>query len=180
MRPPQADWFGFYYWVDRIGDTFRWKGENVSTAEVAAAFGGWGDSSDNVTMLSLVEDANVYGVEIPNQDGRAGMARLELKGGKSVADVDFGQLYCELAEQLPGYARPLFLRINRETRVIEEGEGLTGTFKHKKGAFRDQGYDVAAIEEMDEVAFMRDDKGKTFVQMDKQMQKDLDAGKIRV
>jgi len=78
------------------------------------------------------------------------------------------------------YARPLFLRINKEVRVIEEGSGLTGTFKHKKVAFRDQGYDVASIEAAGELAFFRDDENKTFVAMDVAMEKELNSGAIRV
>jgi fatty-acyl-CoA synthase len=60
----RSDWFGFFFWVDRIGDTFRWKGENVSTAEVAAAFSGFDSSTSSKSPLKFVEDANVYGVEV--------------------------------------------------------------------------------------------------------------------
>jgi len=102
----RSDWFGFYFWVDRIGDTFRWKGENVSTAEVAAAFSGFDSSCTNSdSPLTLIEDANVYGVEVPNQDGKAGMARLTLRPGVGWKDMDMEVLWGELSKQLPPYAR---------------------------------------------------------------------------
>ena len=69
----RQDWLGYYYFVDRIGDTFRWKGENVSTTEVASVL--QGDES--------IEIANVYGVEVPRAEGRAGMVALVMKEGRS-------------------------------------------------------------------------------------------------
>ena len=135
----RADWFGFYYWVDRIGDTFRWKGENVSTAEVAAAFVGFDEASSN-SALAQIEDANVYGVEVPNHDGRAGMAKLTLKPQACWKDLDYQVLWGELAQQLPAYSRPLFIRVPLEASPSSENSDLmTGTFKHKKGPLRDEG-----------------------------------------
>jgi fatty-acyl-CoA synthase len=101
---------GFFYFVDRAGDTFRWKGENVSTAEVASA----------LTACPGVKEAVVYGVAVPGADGRAGMAALVVGDG-----FDPGTLRGELGERLPDYARPVFLRILPEIEV-------TGTFKPKK------------------------------------------------
>lgn len=114
---------GFYYFVDRIGDTFRWKGENVATTEVAAALG----ACDGVT------EANVYGVTVPGADGRAGMAALV------VTEVfDLTRLHATLAERLPAYARPLFLR-------IVPSFAQTETFKQKKTGLAEEGFDPTAI-----------------------------------
>ena len=87
---------GFFRFVERVGEGFRWKGENVSAAEVAAV----------VQACPGVEAAAVYGVAVPHADGRAGMAAI-------VAGPDFalGELHARLAQALPAYARPLFVRI---------------------------------------------------------------------
>mmetsp|Transcript_16179 Transcript_16179/g.32256 ORF Transcript_16179/g.32256 Transcript_16179/m.32256 type:complete len:656 (+) Transcript_16179:22-1989(+) len=170
----RSDSFGFLYWVDRIGDTFRWKGENVSTAEVAAAF-----ISDSGTR-SAIDDANVYGVTVPGQDGRAGMARLTLKVGLGPSALNLKELYGELAAELPVYARPLFLRVPRESAgELKEGEEMTGTFKHKKGPLRDAGYDLEKVGDADAVYF-RDDSKKEYVVITPGLQKELDNCKKRV
>ncbi|WP_244472115.1 long-chain-acyl-CoA synthetase [Prosthecomicrobium hirschii] len=114
---------GFWYFVDRIGDTFRWKGENVATAEVAAA----------IAAVPGVVDATVYGVAVPGADGRAGMATLVTEPG-----FDLGALHRHLAGTLPAYARPLFLR-------LATGLALTETFKQKKQDLVRDGFDPAAI-----------------------------------
>ncbi len=87
---------GFYYFVDRIGDTFRWKGENVATTEVAQA----------IASCPGVIEASVYGVEVKGYDGRAGMAALAVD-----ETFDFRALRRHIDERLPDYARPVFLRI---------------------------------------------------------------------
>src|SRR5207247_3301728 len=84
---------GYYYFVDRIGDTFRWKGENVATQEVA----------DVLSGAAGVTEANVYGVEVRGEDGRAGMAALVLGEG---AGLDRAGLYARTEQHLPAYARP--------------------------------------------------------------------------
>ncbi len=87
---------GFFYFVDRIGDTFRWKGENVSTSEVAAA----------ITAFPGIVEATVYGVAIPGSEGKAGMAAIVCDG-----PLDFAAFRAHLARRLPAYARPLFVRV---------------------------------------------------------------------
>jgi len=87
---------GYFYFVDRIGDTFRWKGENVATTEVAEA----------VSSCPGVVDVMVYGVAVPGADGKAGMAALVVDDG-----FDLAVFWKHLAERLPAYARPVFLRI---------------------------------------------------------------------
>ncbi len=89
----RQDKLGYFYFVDRIGDTFRWKGENVATSEVAEA----------LSVIAGIEEVNVYGVAIPGHDGRAGMAALV------APDFDPTDLSAQL--QLPSFARPLFLRL---------------------------------------------------------------------
>src|SRR5206468_2421744 len=89
---------GYYYFVDRIGDTFRWKGENVATQEVA----------DVLSGAAGVTEANVYGVAVPGEDGRAGMAALVLAEG---ARFDGAALYARAEQHLPPYARPAFVRL---------------------------------------------------------------------
>lgn len=111
--------------VDRLGDTFRWKGENVSTTEVENALG----------AFPGVEDAVVYGVEIPGTNGRCGMAALRLAAG---AQLDRDALAAHLDRELPAYATPLFVRL------LEEVE-TTGTFKYKKTDLKKQAYDPEAV-----------------------------------
>ena len=110
---------GFFYFVDRIGDTFRWKGENVSTGEVASI----------LETCKGVTEVTVYGVSVPYTEGRAGMAALVVNG-----DFDLSGLRQEAAARLPAYARPLFLR-------IVPALDLTGTFKLTKQELVSRGYD---------------------------------------
>ncbi len=114
---------GFYYFVDRAGDSFRWKGENVSTAEVA----------QQIAAYPGVLDAAVYGVAAPGCEGRAGMAAIAIGEG-----FDIGGLYAHLAARLPAYARPLFLRLSH-------GLDVTETFKHRKRELVEAGFDPGAI-----------------------------------
>ena len=112
---------GFFYFVDRIGDTFRWKGENVSTTEVATVLEG----------CKGVVDVAVYGVSIPRTDGRAGMAALVVNG-----EFELALFRDQAVARLPDYARPLFVRI---VTALD----LTGTFKQSKQELIGQGYDPA-------------------------------------
>ena len=115
--------YDHYQFVDRVGDTFRWKAENVSTNEVGEIINGF----------DQVKFCNVYGVEIPGTDGRAGMTALTLQDGVDTLDLDrFAEF---VKENLPSYAAPVFLRIQPDIDV-------TGTFKMLKGDLRKQGYDI--------------------------------------
>ncbi len=116
---------GYMYFVDRVGDTFRWKSENVATSEVAEV----------LSVFPGVKQANVYGVATPGYDGRAGMAAL-------VADdnLDLGALAEHVARELPVYARPVFIRIHGEAPTAH----TTGTFKFRKVDLVAEGFDPAA------------------------------------
>ena len=114
---------GFFYFVDRLGDTFRWKGENVATTEVAAA----------LMAYPGIAAATVYGVAVPGADGRAGMAALE-----AGAALDLVTLKAHLKARLPDYARPIFLR-------LVSSLALTETFKQKKQDLAAEGFDPARI-----------------------------------
>ena len=115
MRKDRA---GYYYFADRLGDTFRWKGENVSTTEVAEV----------ISACPGVLEAVVFGVEIPGNEGRAGMAVI-------TTDARFSLLALQslLIKALPSYARPLFIRRCNQL-------ALTGTFKLQKEQLRQAGY----------------------------------------
>jgi fatty-acyl-CoA synthase len=119
----RKDKHGYIYFIDRIGDTFRWKGENVSTNEVAEAFAG----------ISGVATANVYGVALRGADGKAGMAAITIDGA-----VDFSSLHAQLAAKLPSYAVPVFIRVQHEAET-------TGTFKYKKTDLVADGFDPARV-----------------------------------
>jgi acyl-CoA synthetase (AMP-forming)/AMP-acid ligase II len=141
--------------VDRVGDTFRWKGENVSTSEVSEAIGGFPG----------IAEANVYGVGIPNRDGRAGMAALVADG-----EIDLKALREHLAGRLPDYARPVFLRIRDELDV-------TGTFKQKKIDLVREGFDPSATSD---AIFFHDPEAHAFVRLDAPLYDRIVAGKVRV
>ncbi len=151
----RTDRHGYYYFVDRVGDTFRWMAENVSTGEVAAAFSSYAD----------VTQANVYGVAVPGHDGRAGMAAFVPTG-----DIDHCKLYHHLAEQLPVFAIPLFLR---EQRAAE----TTGTFKFRKVDLVEQGYDPDKVSES---LFVLDRAAQTYIPMTKMVHRQILAGKARI
>jgi fatty-acyl-CoA synthase len=114
----RQDAAGFFYFVDRLGDTFRWKGENVSTTEVDAV----------LRACPGVLDAASYGVAMPGADGKAGMAALVGDG-----TFDFAVLHVHLAVRLPSYARPLFVRL---CPALE----TTGTFRLRKADLAREGY----------------------------------------
>jgi fatty-acyl-CoA synthase len=118
LMRPQGFWHAAF--VDRLGDTFRWKGENVATTDVEAA----------VSEDTAVEAVTVFGVEVPGADGRAGMAALVCSEG---SEFDGKALANTVHEHLPSYAVPLFVR------VVDSLEH-TSTFKSKKVDLRDQGY----------------------------------------
>ena len=113
---------GYYYFIDRIGDTFRWKGENVSTTEVA----------ETIDQFPGVHEASVYGVAMPNADGRAGMAALVVDDPRV---FDLHGLRDFLSARLPGYARPLFIRFRPALEI-------TGTFKQRKVDLITDGFDT--------------------------------------
>ena len=123
----RRDALGYYYFVDRIGDTFRWKGENVSTTEVAEVIMGFAG----------VREAIVYGVAAPGHEGRAGMAAVVVA---EIAEFDLAGLHAHIEAALPVYARPLFLRFSAELEA-------TGTFKPKKSALVSEGFDPGRIAE---------------------------------
>jgi fatty-acyl-CoA synthase len=113
--------FGHAAFADRLGDTFRWKGENVATTEVEAA----------VATCPDVEECTVYGVEVPGAGGRAGMAAIQLKEGHQ---FDGKKLAETVYERLPRYALPLFVR-------VVDTLAHTSTFKSQKVDLRKQGYE---------------------------------------
>jgi len=146
---------GYFYFVDRIGDTFRWKGENVSTTEVEETLG----------QFDHIMEANVYGVHIPGHEGRAGMAAVVARD-----NVDLTALHDYLAAQLPEYARPVFLRIREEIDV-------TTTFKQKKTDMVEQGYDPRATADP---IYFNDPQRKAFVRMDAGLFDRINAGEVRL
>ncbi|KAK3092545.1 hypothetical protein FSP39_004216 [Pinctada imbricata] len=118
----------FVYFRDRTGDTFRWKGENVSTIEVANILG----------MLDFIQDVNVYGVQIPGSDGRAGMAAILLKKDQPVTDAVLCDIYKHCRHHLPSYACPIFLR-------FVDAMILTQTMKLRKIELIEEGIDLNKI-----------------------------------
>lgn len=121
-----SDEFGYLYFKDRTGDTFRWKGENVSTSEIEAV----------ISNFVNYRDCIVYGVEIHGAEGKAGMAAIYDAEGT----LDMNKLTVDVKEQLPVYARPQFIRIL--TKI-----DLTGTFKMKKKDLQAEGYNLHKIQD---------------------------------
>ncbi|MGX1929034.1 long-chain-acyl-CoA synthetase [Flagellimonas sp. 2504JD4-2] len=136
--------------IDRIGDTFRWKGENVATAEIEGI----------LSQLDSVEMCAVYGVQIPNNDGRAGMATI-VKHKK--VDFEIDEIASHLLEQLPKYAIPVFIR-------LKDKIDFTHTHKIKKFNLKKEGFNCN-----DEV-FVKLPKSKTYIQINKDLLKEINAG----
>jgi fatty-acyl-CoA synthase len=145
----------YFYFVDRIGDTFRWKGENVSTTEIEEAVG----------HFDGILETNVYGVAVPGRDGRAGMAAVIAKD-----NLNLTALRDHLARELPEYARPVFLR-------IREDNDVTTTFKQKKVDLVKQGFDPGGI---GDPIYFNDPQRKAFVRLDPALYDEINAGRIRL
>jgi fatty-acyl-CoA synthase len=146
---------GFYYFVDRVGETYRWKGENVSTAEVLSA----------LTAVAGVLEGVVYGVAVPGCDGRAGMVAL-VTGPR----FDLADFRREVHERLPAYARPVFLRM---VGTLE----ATGTFKPKKTDLVDAGFDPTRTPDP---LYFDDSRTGEFVRIDASLHAALTGGNIRL
>ena len=145
---------GFFYFVDRVGDTFRWKGENVSTTEVAAAISG----------CRGVAEVAVYGVAVPNAEGRAGMAALVVGG-----DFDLAELR-RVASALPAYARPVFVRI---VPALE----ITGTFKLRTQELVRQGYDPGQV---GDALYFDDARRGEYLRLDAALYRKIVSGELRL
>ena len=146
---------GDYFFVDRIGDTFRWKGENVSTQEVAEALVGAGGA----------EALTVYGVLVPGREGRAGMAAVSLRPG---TPFDGADLYQRAADALPAYARPVFVRL---CGALDR----TSTMKFQKNRVVREGFGPEA-----EPVFVRDDAQGTYVPLDATRRAAIGDGTLRL
>ncbi len=146
---------GYFYFVDRIGDTFRWKGENVSTTEVEEAIGQFGG----------ILETNVYGVPVTGRDGRAGMAAIVAED-----NLDLASLRDHLARRLPEYARPVFVRIRRDNDI-------TSTFKQRKIELVGDGFRPGSTTEP---IFFNDPQKKAFVRVDVTLYDLINAGQVRI
>ncbi|MDB3997073.1 long-chain-acyl-CoA synthetase, partial [Gammaproteobacteria bacterium] len=144
-----------YQFVDRVGDTFRWKSENVSTNEVGEIL----NSFEQVNM------ANVYGVKVPHSEGRAGMVAFNCDPGT----FDWNAFSSFVDEKLPFYARPVFVRI------IEELE-TTGTFKLKKGDLREEAYHLDKVNE--DLVFFREPKSECYTRLTNENYEQINNGTI--
>jgi fatty-acyl-CoA synthase len=169
----RRDAFGLFYWSDRVGDTFRWKGENVATTEVEHV----------LNVLPFVSDLCVYGVEVPNYGGRCGMVAMALSGlDKKPVDellkkVDWSLYHKECTANLPVYARPPFIR------VAAEALQTTGTFKHQKNVLVKAGFNPTVDEgtpSCDDRLFFYSSKDGSVVPLDAALYDRILSGKCRL
>ncbi|KAM9410745.1 long-chain fatty acid transport protein 2-like [Pholidichthys leucotaenia] len=153
----RIDMDNFIYFQDRVGDTFRWKGENVATTEV----------SDILTISDCLKEANVYGVQVPGHEGRIGMAAVTVK-----TDVQFdgSKLYNHVVSYLPSYARPRFIRIQTAVEV-------TGTFKQMKVKLVQEGFDPGQIQDP---VYILDDNMKSYVPLTAETYNSVISGNKKV
>ncbi len=151
----RVDEQGYFYFVDRIGDTFRWRGENVSTLEVAEVLAGF----------PAVRDVAVYGVNVPGNEGRAGLAALVIAG-----ELDRKAFAEHVRKSLAAYARPVFLRLLPQIVT-------TGTFKHRKVELVGQGFDPSRID--DPLLFL-DPQSGSYEPLDSERFEELVAAHVRV
>jgi acyl-CoA synthetase (AMP-forming)/AMP-acid ligase II len=160
------DWFNSgdlvqlhpWRWVsfaDRLGDTYRWKGENISTVEVG----------NLLTSCAGIREANVYGVEVPGQDGRAGMAALVVEN-----DFDLEKLSASLREKLPPLLWPRFLRLMPELQK-------TASFKYVKVPLQREGFDPSLV---NDPLYLLDTATGSWVPLDKKRYQAVTAGEWRL
>jgi fatty-acyl-CoA synthase len=145
---------GYFYFVDRVGDTFRWKGENVSTTEVA----------ERLAAVAGVKEANVYGVRVGRLDGRAGMASIVVG-----PEFDIKELKAKLDAELPDYAQPMFIRLQP---AIE----TTGTFKYRKTDLAAEGFDPELVKQP--LYYRNTDRG--YVKLTKASYAKIISGELRL
>jgi fatty-acyl-CoA synthase len=148
-----CDRAGYFTFIDRVGDTFRWKGENVATSEVEEA----------LATFPGIDEAIAYGVAVPHTEGRAGMAAIIAAG-----PIDWTALNAHLMRELPAFARPVFLRPLTQAAT-------TGTFKHRKADLVRDGYDINRMDG----AMMRTDEGG-FVPLSPDLYARIQAGQLRL
>jgi fatty-acyl-CoA synthase len=146
---------GFYYFIDRIGDTFRWKGENVAASEVTGV----------LLAFPGIAEASVYGVTVPGTEGAAGMATLVADG-----TLNFGELRHHLHRRLPAYARPLFLR-------LKDRIDTTSTFKHNKTALVREGFDPTVVRDP---IYFDDPAAEAYRRLDLALYERIADGKVRL
>lgn len=152
---------GRWWFCDRIGDTFRWKSENVSTAEVSEVLG---------THGAIVE-ANVYGVELPHHEGRAGCATVTVSDGRDMDQKSLDSVAAHVSKRLPRYAVPLFLRVTKSMQA-------TGNNKQQKHVLRAEGVKPEPIRSTgDQVFWLRRGTYETFNDDD---WKTLEAGRVKL
>ncbi|XP_056134711.1 long-chain fatty acid transport protein 2 [Lampris incognitus] len=147
----------FIHFQDRVGDTFRWKGENVATTEVA----------DILNIVDWVKEASVYGVQVPGHEGRIGMAALTVKEG-----ILFNgrKMYHHVVSYLPSYARPRFIRIQNAVEV-------TGTFKQMKGKLVKEGFNPDLIQDP---LYILDDQEKSYAPLTDQIYSSVASGSMKL
>ena len=151
----RRDKHGYFYFVDRTGDTFRWKGENVATSEVAEA----------LSVFHGINEANVYGVEVPGGEGKAGMAAL-VRG----PEFDLEALSEYLEKNLPFFARPIFLRFRPEIET-------TSTFKQRKIELQKEGFDPSSIADP---IYVRDAATGRYAELTTSRYDDICNGKMKL
>ena len=147
---------GYFYFRDRTGDTFRWKGENVSTNEVEGI----------ISSFLQQQDVVSYGVQIPGTEGRAGMVCIVDVNN----DLNLNELHKQMTSSLPAYARPLFIRVCREVST-------TGTFKLVKGGLREQGFDPTLCG--NDLLFYFSPAANQYVEMTREAYQAIENGQLR-
>lgn len=153
----EMDKYGYIYFKDRIGDTFRWKSENVSTNEV-----------ESVLMEFVKTDAVVYGVEVAGCEGRAGMAAIQTLNANQL-ECEFKQLFKYLKSSLPSFAIPVFIRIVSQVEV-------TGTFKFNKVALKADAFNPTATSD---AIYYLNSNTSSYEKLSQSLYEDICNGQIR-
>ncbi len=151
----RRDKHGYFYFVDRTGDTFRWKGENVATSEVSEA----------ISVFPGILEANVYGVEVPGGEGKAGMAAVVAS-----PNFDLAAFAEHLEKNLPFFARPVFLRFQQQIET-------TSTFKQRKIELQKDGFDPSSISDP---LYLRDAATRRYVKLTAALYDDVCNGKMKL